>query len=119
DYVAWRNSLGQTGLGLTADGNLNNQIDSGDFSFWRSHFGQNVSGGAGLAASAANIPEPSSGLLLFTGLLGVFGHSWRTPRLLHIGVKDSDDRDRFGTLLHLWDSTAMVRPFAPKPPFRR
>ena len=45
DYVAWRYSLGQTGVGLAADGNLNNQIDSGDYDYWRNRFGQAAGNG--------------------------------------------------------------------------
>ena len=31
DYTAWRNSLGQTGSGLAADGNGNQVVDAGDY----------------------------------------------------------------------------------------
>ena len=31
DYVVWRDTLGQSGTGLAADGNGNHQIDSGDY----------------------------------------------------------------------------------------
>ena len=31
DYVVWRQTLGQRGVGLAADGNNNNGVDSGDF----------------------------------------------------------------------------------------
>jgi hypothetical protein len=40
DYVAWRNTLGQSGSGLGADGNGNGRIDAGDYAVWRAHFGQ-------------------------------------------------------------------------------
>ena len=33
------NSLGQSGTGLAADGNGNNQIDVGDYDVWQPHFG--------------------------------------------------------------------------------
>jgi hypothetical protein len=78
DYVAWRKSLGQTGLGLKADGNLNNQIDAGDFAFWRSHFGQPAGSGTGFEVSS--VPEPMAWevMAVVLYLLGL----WRLPRQL-------------------------------------
>jgi hypothetical protein len=78
DYVAWRKSLGQTGLSLKADGNLNNQIDGGDFALWRSRFGQSAGSGAGLQAGF--VPEPMAGPVL-TALVYLLG-LWRFPRQL-------------------------------------
>jgi hypothetical protein len=64
DYIIWRNSVGQTGFGLAADGNLDNKIDSSDYNLWRGHFG-GMSAGAG-ATDAPSIPEPPMAALLLT-----------------------------------------------------
>jgi hypothetical protein len=81
DYVVWRSTLDQTGTGLAADGNGNNQVDAGDYDMWRANYGKttagsaanvykvtgqshssNYSSGAG-AGNASPIPEPASILL--------------------------------------------------------
>ncbi len=75
DYVVWRNSQGQTGLGLAADGNGDNQITSADFDVWRSKFGQAATGigvGEGLSSASA-VPEPSALLLLVVVVVFVHG----------------------------------------------
>jgi hypothetical protein len=70
DYVVWRNSVGQTGAGLWADGNGDWKVDANDFNTWRAHFGMAVTG-FGLGAGAG-VPEPASILLLgFVGLLAI------------------------------------------------
>jgi fibronectin-binding autotransporter adhesin len=51
DYVVWRKSLGQVGVGLLADGNLNGQIDTG-------------SGSESGAIANAAVPEPTTRVLL-------------------------------------------------------
>jgi hypothetical protein len=66
DYVVWRDTLTQSGMGLAADGNGNNMIDQGDYDVWRAHFGQASAGGS-LVNSA--IPEPATLTLV---LLGTF-----------------------------------------------
>ncbi len=70
DYVVWRNSMGQTGVGLAADGNGDNQITSADRTVWRSKFGQPAGSGAGEGQSfAAAVPESSSLVLFIAGLV--------------------------------------------------
>jgi hypothetical protein len=66
DYVVWRKSLNQTGIGLAADGNGNGKIDSGDYTVWRNHF-RNTTGGAGTITIDGSVPEPLAAayLLLF------------------------------------------------------
>ena len=56
-------SLGQTGSGLAADGNGNNQIDAGDFGIWRGHFGQTAGSGLGASPNGA-VPEPAPAAML-------------------------------------------------------
>jgi hypothetical protein len=71
DYVVWRKSLGQVGIGLLADGNRNGQIDTGDYSVWRSHVGQIPGSGSGTGISAnAAVPEPSTLLLMILTAAG-------------------------------------------------
>ena len=66
DYVVWRDSVGQIGAGLAADGNGDRQIDAADFNVWRSHFGATVV--AATAITLAPVPEPATSLLLLTVL---------------------------------------------------
>ncbi|MEX2091953.1 MAG: glycosyl hydrolase [Pirellulales bacterium] len=62
DYTVWRDSFGQTGIGLAADGDGNGTIDDGDYGIWRLYFGETSGNGAG-----ASVPEPDAMLLLFIG----------------------------------------------------
>jgi hypothetical protein len=57
DYIVWRNSLGQSGAGLLADGDGNGTVDVNDYSLWRANFGRLVDGPF---AVVATVPEPSS-----------------------------------------------------------
>lgn len=66
DYVAWRDTLGQSvsSAGSGADGNQNGLIDSGDYDYWRLRFGNTVSGlGAG-----SSVPEPTYGSICVVAL---------------------------------------------------
>ena len=75
DYVVWRKSLGQVGVGLLADGNRNGQIDTGDYSVWRSHVGQIPGSGSGSGINAnAAVPEPATLALLILAAAGVCSH---------------------------------------------
>jgi len=71
DYIVWRKSAGQTGLGLPADSNLDGRVDSLDFDFWRSRFGHS-SGSASASSSngspSSGVPEPTAIVLLLTGI---------------------------------------------------
>jgi T5SS/PEP-CTERM-associated repeat protein len=66
DYTIWRDTLGQTGISLAADGNGDNVIDAGDYTVWMSNFGNHAGAGAGAIAA---VPEPSTFVLLLTGIL--------------------------------------------------
>ncbi|WP_442482551.1 PEP-CTERM sorting domain-containing protein [Aeoliella sp. SH292] len=61
DYTVWRDTLGST-TNLAADGNNNNSIDAGDYGVWKSNFGS--SAGSVAAVSSAQVPEPSTVVLL-------------------------------------------------------
>ncbi len=39
DYAVWKQSFGQTGQGLAADGNGDNVVDAADYSVWRDNLG--------------------------------------------------------------------------------
>lgn len=61
DYVLWRNTLGQSGPNLAADGNENNSIETSDYAVWRSHFGRTPGSGALIAdGTGSSVPEPGS-----------------------------------------------------------
>jgi thermolabile hemolysin len=71
DYVVWRDTVGQMGAGLAADGNGDRQIDAADFNVWRIHFGSTMI--AATASTLAPVSEPATALIssivLFAGQL--------------------------------------------------
>jgi hypothetical protein len=69
DYVFWRKSMGQTGANLPADGNGNNQVDSGDLFTWRAHFGQSLSGAGSSLDSSSSVPEPTGFAIAILGFI--------------------------------------------------
>lgn len=77
DYAVWRNTVGQNGAGLAADGDGNQTVDSGDYDFWRSRFGQAGVSSGGLAAA---VPEPAAWLIV--GGSAVLPLRMRTQRRL-------------------------------------
>ena len=46
DYSVWRDSVGQTGTNLAADGDGNEVVDDEDYTVWKSNFGQPADDGA-------------------------------------------------------------------------
>jgi hypothetical protein len=74
DYTIWRATLGQTGIGLAADGDGDNAVTQADYDVWKSNFGHAASGSG--AGEAAAVPEPSSivsvllATVLFTSMIG-------------------------------------------------
>jgi hypothetical protein len=69
DYIVWRNTLNQSGVGLPADGNGNGTIDNDDYGLWRAHFGQTAGNATGSGAGAA-VPEPATLALLLCASAG-------------------------------------------------
>jgi hypothetical protein len=67
DYVVWRDTLGQLGEGLAADGDGNQQIGAGDYDVWKMNFGK--TGGVGSAIEVIAMPEPSSFTIVFSALV--------------------------------------------------
>ena len=64
DYTVWRNTLGQIGTDLAADGNGDNMITQLDYEVWKMHFGE-IAGNGFTAPDAsgrlsAGVPEPST-----------------------------------------------------------
>jgi hypothetical protein len=57
DYVAWRNTFGQSGAGLAADGDWSGEIDAGDYVVWKANYGRSNAFGAG---ASSQVPEPKS-----------------------------------------------------------
>lgn len=56
DYTVWRDSRGQSGANLPADGTLDGTVDELDYLRWKATYG--VSLGSGGAANFATVPEP-------------------------------------------------------------
>ncbi|MEX2170923.1 MAG: DUF4434 domain-containing protein [Pirellulales bacterium] len=65
DYEAWRAAFGSNAP--AADGNRDGIVDAADYVVWRDNLG------AGAGSMAAAVPEPVTGLLLFTSALGISG----------------------------------------------
>jgi autotransporter-associated beta strand protein len=75
DFTVWRDTLGQTGNGLAADGNNDQRIDDADLAVWRSQFGQSLPG-AGQAAT--NVPEPAALSIALLAAVGIVQlRAWR------------------------------------------
>lgn len=70
DYVTWRGMFGRlvTNAYDAADGNGNKLIDNGDINVWQQNFGLTASSFAS-AAELAAVPEPSTLLLVASGIL--------------------------------------------------
>jgi hypothetical protein len=62
DYTVWRDSLGAATLTNRGAG-ITGPVGTGDYDFWKSHFGEGM--GSGAAAGAA-IPEPTTACLIFS-----------------------------------------------------
>ena len=68
DYTVWRDTLGQSGVGLAADGDFNGVVDTNDYDVWRANFGTTV---ATTITSTTAVPEPNTlvGGFLVAGML--------------------------------------------------
>lgn len=85
DYVVWRDSRGQTGYQLDADGNGDGVIDSLDYDVWRAHFGAVWTPPAGAGAgNPMAVPEPGCGMLL--ALAGLLACGRRCERSVNVSA---------------------------------
>ncbi|MGE3241036.1 MAG: family 16 glycosylhydrolase [Pirellulales bacterium] len=68
DYSIWRDSQGQTGIDLPADGSGNGTVGPEDFDLWKT----NYDGAPGVgAATSQNVPEPGTVPLTLGALLAL------------------------------------------------
>ena len=79
DYGVWRDSLGQLGTGLAADGNSNEMIDQDDYEIWKLNFGR-VANSTGTSTA---VPEPVSLLLVITLAIAIPGLRKRNRDIQH------------------------------------
>ena len=63
DFTVWRDTLGQTGVGLAADANNDLLVSAADFEIFRANLGQ-----AAALPTATPAPEPAA-IALFAGRL--------------------------------------------------
>ena len=85
DFTVWRNSLGEEGTGLAADGDFSGGVDQGDYDLWKQQFGQSlVSDGSGstlASLSTAAIPEPAEAVYVAIALVVLATFANRRVRL--------------------------------------
>jgi hypothetical protein len=72
DYTIWRDSLGQTGEGLAADGTgyqglPDGVVDQRDYDLWKSHFGDTANSGS----AAVAVPESATQVMFFAAVLSI------------------------------------------------
>jgi hypothetical protein len=89
DYTVWRDAMTTSGATLPNDPTPGSITES-DFTYWRAHFGETLTGGSGastdfltpLTASAgpATVPEPTTGVLLSIGLAALAARRLRRRR---------------------------------------
>jgi hypothetical protein len=77
DYTIWRDTQGQSGVGLAADvtgddlqGIPDGLVDESDYALWIANFGRSVTGGSQLGAP---LPEPHTMALAVVALLSGWG----------------------------------------------
>lgn len=78
DYTTWRDSLGQFGDDLNADGNHDGKIDGLDYNVWKSALSPGATAGGGSLAArlvAPAVPEPSAAWL--AAGVAAFVPGWR------------------------------------------
>jgi len=89
DYTVWRDAMTTSTATLPNDPTPGSVTES-DFTYWRAHFGETLTGGSGastdfltpLTASAgpATVPEPTTGVLLSIGLAALAARRLRRRR---------------------------------------
>lgn len=76
DYTVWRDSLGQSGSGLAADGDKNGSVGPEDFSIWKMEFGSFVAEEGGGALASNSVPEPSAIALVMLAIGAIANCRW-------------------------------------------
>jgi thermolabile hemolysin len=77
DYIVWRDTLGEGGRGLIADGDGSGSVDQADYNVWKSNFGNHSGAGAG---ANVTVPEPATLSMLATGMLMMWcRRCWAAP----------------------------------------
>jgi hypothetical protein len=71
DYTVWRDTLGQVGESLVADGDDSLVIDAGDYDVWKAHYGEHAGSGASAGANVA-AAEPATLSMLLIGIMTLF-----------------------------------------------
>lgn len=71
DFVVWRNSVGQEGEGLAADGIRNGVVDEWDYLLWRENYGRSLPPSGILAPTS--VPEPGALALVGGVILAMAG----------------------------------------------
>jgi len=87
DYNLWRDSLGNAGPGLLADGDGNGLVDASDYEIWRSNLGAttlfgSLSASNALLSAPVNVPEPAAQVVLLAAIL-------LTTGFVKVGTKQS------------------------------
>ena len=59
DYTVWRDSLGQAGSDLPADGTGDGFVYRVDYDYWKTRFGDSAGGSGGAA-----VPEPGTWVII-------------------------------------------------------
>jgi len=101
DYIVYRNTVGQSGIGLAADVNDNNQVEPLDYSFYRSRFGQSTAGSA--AAFSTAVPEPAA-IVTLVATLGMLVHRRRSA----VAVPDDCVLDG-AVRCHVWTIKELIK----------
>ncbi|MCO6043555.1 hypothetical protein NG895_06510 [Aeoliella sp. ICT_H6.2] len=79
DYALWKDSFGQSGTGLLADGNADEEVDLADYVVWRNNLGAVALAPQSAIlpiAASLSIPEPGA-VVLSLALLAVGLGGWR------------------------------------------
>src|SRR3954447_5316604 len=78
DYVKWRQSNGQSGIGQPADGSGNGTVGAEDYDVWRRSVGGSPAAAA-LATATVSVPEPTSALPLAVTIMFLYTQRMRAP----------------------------------------
>jgi beta-glucanase (GH16 family) len=69
DYTVWRNSEGESGIGLPADGSGNGTVGPEDYQIWKSNYGEEVPAAGSGGQAAPVVPEPTSAVPTSVGMM--------------------------------------------------